>query len=144
MRRIAALLFVLLPAKALGWTFSPIPVCTLRHAGEAAEVVVTFDPGIPEYAISVTLAEGRWPEAPSFAIAFLGPAGTTVTTDRHVLSVDGRSLTVTDRGFGNVLNGLEFNAEAMAAAGATTVRVSLVGAAGPVRAFRDCPAAATS
>jgi hypothetical protein len=144
MRRIAALLFVLLPAKALGWTFSPIPVCTLRHAGEAAEVVVTFDPGIPEYAISVTLAEGRWPEAPVFAIAFLGPAGLTITTDRHVLSADGRTLSVTDRGFGNVLNGLERNAGALATAGGTTAPVSLDGAVEPVRAFRDCPAAATS
>ncbi|PWJ22262.1 excinuclease ABC subunit B [Jannaschia seohaensis] len=142
MRWIAALL--LIPGPALAWEFSPLPVCTLRHAGEAAEVVVTYDPSLPEYAISVTLAEGTWPAAPLFAIAFQGGAALTITTDRHVRSPDGRTLTVTDRGFGNVLNGLEFNGVAQAMSGGRTVPVALDGAAAPVRAFRGCPSLATS
>jgi hypothetical protein len=142
MRWLTALL--LLSTPALAWEFSPTPVCTLRHQDQTAEVVVTYDPALPEYAITVTLAEGTWPDAPAFAIAFLGPFGLTITTDRHVLSDGARRLTVRDRGFGNVLNGMELNRSAIATSGGLEVRVPLDGAADPVRAFRDCPAAVLS
>jgi hypothetical protein len=41
--------------------------------------------------------------------AVRGPRGNMISTSRHALSDDGRTLSVSDRGFGNVLNGLEFN-----------------------------------
>lgn len=133
-----------LPLPAAAWEFSATPVCTLTETTGDAEVTVTYDPSLPEYAITVTLTEGTWDAAPVFAIVFDGPRGLTISTDRHILSGDGRSLTVRDRGFGNVLNGLEFNLTATALSGATAVTLPLTDAAPAVRAFRDCPATITS
>jgi hypothetical protein len=61
-----------------------------------------------------------------------------ISTGRHVLSEDGRTLSVRDRGFGNVLNGLEFNVVALAATGDRVVSIDLDGAAPEVAAFRAC------
>lgn len=139
MRLIAALL-LLLPHPALAWDFAPTPICTLTHRTELAEVTVTFDPALPEYAIRIELLSGTWPMAPEFAIAFSGGAmPLTIRTTRHMLSDGDRVLTVRDRGFGNVLDGLEFQSVARAISGARIVDVPLAGAAGPVRAFRACP-----
>ncbi|MBO6707236.1 MAG: hypothetical protein JJ912_14180, partial [Roseitalea sp.] len=74
------------------------------------------------------------------AMRFDGPIGLTITTDRHIASDEGRSLTVTDSGFGNVLNGLEFNHTATALLGDRAVPVSLDGAAPAVQDFRACAA----
>lgn len=62
----------------------------------------------------------------------------TIGTDRHVLSPDGRSLTVTDTGFGNVLDGLAFNTTATALSGAEALPFDLAGAGPAVEAFRSC------
>ena len=98
---------------------------------------LTYDPDGPLYAITVTLPE-PWPEAPSFAMRFDGPQGRTIATDRHQLSNNGRSLTVTDRGFGNVLDGLQFNVSTTAVSGDTGVTIPLDGAAEEVEKFRTC------
>jgi hypothetical protein len=45
---------------------------------------------------------------------------------------------VSDRGFGNVLDGLEFNQVALAATGDRVVSIDLDGAAPEVAAFRAC------
>lgn len=139
MRRLA-LLFACLATPAGAWEFTPVPVCTLREDGPV-EIEVTFDPRreIP-YAITVTAPE-PWPDAPVFGLRFDGPRGLTITTPRHTLSPDGRSLTVTDRGFGNVLDGLEYNIAATAFTGDASRRFSLDGARDPVRDFRACIAA---
>jgi hypothetical protein len=79
-----------------------------------------------------------WPGSPAFGIRFEGARTLAIGTDRHRLSDDGRTLTVTDTGFGNVLDGLEFNATATATAGGVSVALDLTGAADPVRAFRAC------
>jgi len=131
-----------LPARA--WEFEPLPVCTLRHDGDTLNVVLTYDPSREDaYAIALTRA-APWPDAPLFGLRFDGPLGLLITTDRHVLSEGGRTLTVTDRGFGNVLNGLEFNLAATALTGPVAETVSLDGAAGPVQAFRACRTPALS
>jgi hypothetical protein len=67
-----------------------------------------------------------------------------ITTDRHVLSDGGTSLTVTDRGFGNVLDGLQFNNVATALLGNTAVVIPLANAAEPVARFRACAALPTA
>ena len=70
--------------------------------------------------------------------------GATANTSSHqnaheMLSEDAAArLTVTDRGFGNVLDGLQFNEAATAFSGDTAVTVPLAGASEPVQAFRDC------
>ncbi|MEL6167593.1 MAG: hypothetical protein AAFR35_02800 [Pseudomonadota bacterium] len=132
------LALILTASPAAAWEFSPLPICTLSHATETAEVTVTYDPVLPEpYAIAIT-RDTPWPDAPVFAMRFDGPAGLSISTDRHVVTDEGRTLTVTDRGFGNVLNGLEFNSIATAGAGGEQARFPLGNAAPEVRKFRDC------
>jgi len=62
----------------------------------------------------------------------------TIGTDRHRLSPDGQTLTVTDTGFGNVLDGLAFNRMATALAAETAVPFDLTGARPAVEAVRAC------
>lgn len=131
-------LFALLPAPALAWEFRPDPICTLTHAAEAVQVVVTHDPAQGEYAIALTLPEGAWPPSPAFHIAFAGDRSLTIGTGQHALSDAGRTLTVRDTGFGNVLDGIEFNARALAWSGAQAAEIGLEGAGPAVRAFRAC------
>ena len=139
MRRLICLL-LLLSGPAHAWTFTPLPVCTLSHTEAGLDVVVTFDPRQEApYAITVT-GPDPWPEAAFFGIEFRGTLDLTITTPSHGLSEDRRTLTVTDRGFGNVLDGLEFNAVASLFTGAARKDISLSGAAMPVRDFRSCSA----
>lgn len=125
-----------LPAQAWQAGFEGA-VCTLEHRTAEAEVRLTHDPSLPLYTISITRSL-PWPEAPVFAIRFEGARGLTISTARHVLDEGGRRLTVTDRGFGNVLDGLQFNGRALAIAGDAVVALDLAGAAPEVALFRDC------
>lgn len=137
MRR-AVLPLLILATPAVAWDFTPVPVCTLSHVTGTESLTVTFDPSQPEpYAIAVT-RDAPWPDAPEFAIRFDGARGLTISTNRQSLSDEGRTLTVTDRGFGNVLDGLEFNTTATARSGEADVSFPLGGAAEKVRAFRAC------
>ncbi|MEM7723864.1 MAG: hypothetical protein AAF376_16055 [Pseudomonadota bacterium] len=125
-----------LPAQA--WTAGADgSICTLSHSEAAAEVLLTYDPSGPLYSIAIT-TDAPWPDAPVFAMRFDGGAPLTITTDRHELSPDGRTLTVTDRGFGNVLNGLARNQIALAQAGGAVVAFDLTGAAPEVAVFETC------
>ncbi len=143
MRWAIVVFFGLVAQPAAGWEFSPTPVCTLSHEGAAA-LRITRDPSRPEpYELQITRPEA-WAGAPAFAMRFDGARGMTIATDRHRLSEDLRTLSVTDRGFGNVLDGLEFNHTATALGGADAVMFDLEGAAEAVRAFRECPAAPLS
>ncbi|MGY6410999.1 MAG: hypothetical protein ACXIUV_08255 [Alkalilacustris sp.] len=144
MRTLFALLIGLAAGPAGAWEFSPTPVCTLTHAAEGASLRITHDPRLAEpYALTVNRGAG-WADAPAFGIRFDGARGMTIATDRHRLSPDRRSLSVTDRGFGNVLDGLEFNGTATAMTGADAVAFDLDGAAQAVRAFRNCTEAPLS
>lgn len=139
MFRLAALMaFIASPAPA--WEFSASPLCTLEHATGEVTVRITYDAALPEYTIALTLRDGAWPASDGFSIVFGGGRALTIGTDRHSLSGDGRTLTVTDTGFGNVLNGLEFNSIATAIAGSRRVDIPLQDAGEPVQAFRACPA----
>ena len=137
LRAFAVLLLTATPA--LAWEARSSPVCELTHEGEAGRVRVTYDPAIAEYAIAIT-PDRPWSPGPIFAIRFDGPRGLTISTDRHVIFDSGATLTVTDRGFGNVLNGLEFNDTATALLGDRAVAFALDGAGPAVRAFRACTA----
>lgn len=128
----------LLAAPATAWEFTPTPICTLDHATDDADVTVTYDPGTQEYAITLTRAETPWPTGIIFEIQFSGPRRLSISTTRHELSADGRALTVRDRGFGNVLNGIEFNTTATAIVNGPVISVPLTGAAPEVQKFRAC------
>ncbi len=133
-----ALALILIASPATAWEFTPVPVCTLSHATPEASVTVTYDPRQPEpYAIRIDRA-APWPEAPVFSIDYSGPRALAISTTRHQLSADGTAVTVTDEGFGNVLDGIEFNTTATAILGDARVPFTLDGAAGPVQDFRAC------
>lgn len=118
-------------------------LCTLSHSDENGDVRLTFDPSIPLYTITLT-APDPWPVAPFFSMVFDGGSPNIIRTERHVLSPDRYSLSVSDRGFGNVLDGLQFNATASGISGPAVVTLSLEGAADEVSAFRNCGTAPTA
>ncbi|WP_297618325.1 hypothetical protein [uncultured Roseicyclus sp.] len=142
MRMVLPILFSLCPLPALAWEAGRIgAVCTLTS--QSGDMALTHDPAGPVFSITVTRGE-PWPEAALFGIAFLGGDALTITTDRHIRSDDGLSITVTDRGFGNVLAGMARNATATAFAGQVSLTVSLAGAAPEVAIFAACEAPPTA
>ena len=138
--RLLALLAVL-PCPALAWDFSPVPICTLSHQTPDAEITITFDPAVPEYALFLTRHTGPWPDSDTFTIQFLGGQELAIGTTRQTISPDGRTLSVRDRGFGNVLDGIGQNTSLEAILGDTTVRIGTEDAGPALAAFRDCPSA---
>lgn len=136
MRILIPLLVAALPAAA--WEFTPSPICTITHSEPALDVRMTYDHTTSLYAIAVTHPQG-WPSAPAFSIRFDGAQPNIISTTRH--QTDGATLTVSDQGFGNVLDGLQFNATATAFTATSAATVSLDGAAEPVQRFRDCTTA---
>lgn len=137
MRLIA--LLCLFPLPALGWSFSPDPICTLSHQTDAADITITYDANLPEYALIIELRSVLWPVTPSFDMVFLGSNRLHIGTTQHQLSDDRTTLTVRDSGFGNVLDGLEFGAVGVARADRFMVQLDLDDAPAAVQAFRACP-----
>ena len=135
-----ALTLAALPLPALAWTFSPDPICTLTWSGPDSDVTVTHDASLPEYTITVTSRDFTWPDG-IFYIRFEGARPLTISTDRQTVSDDGTTLTVRDRGFGNVLNGLQFAQSAHAGVAGTEATIDLTGIEPAITAFRACPAA---
>jgi len=139
MRAILPVLLILAALPAVAWEAGRMgAICTLTDP--SGDVVLTHDPSGPVYTITATRAE-PWPEAAIFGIAFQGGAELTITTDRHQRSADGLSITVTDRGFGNVLAGLSQNTTATIFAGEASLTLPLAGAAPEVTIFEACAAA---
>ncbi len=141
-RVIRSLVFVVCCAQsAQAWEFTPGRPCLLTHSTSTAEIELTYDPVTPLYTVTVT-REAPWPDAPFFVMRFEGPNGLTISTDRQEFGGQRRALTVTDRGFGNVLDGLQYNDRAVAILGDVEVSFPLAEAADAVAAFRDCRVAA--
>lgn len=140
MYRILSLVFFSATA-AQAWDFTPGLPCLLTHETPDVQVTLTHDPTLPLYTLTLTQT-APWPRAAVFSMSFSGAAALSIATDRHQLSPDGTALTVTDRGFGNVLNGLQFNDLATAQLGARRIGIPLAGAAEPVAQFRRCEARA--
>lgn len=137
MRTVLALL--LAPFPALAWDFSPDPVCTLTHQSDTALITVTYDPRLPEYALTVALLDADWDGGANFTMNFIGANPLQIGTTQHRFEPDGFTLSVRDKGFGNVLDGLEFNDFVSGQSGVTSFSASLDGAAPAVQAFRACP-----
>ncbi|HLQ19119.1 MAG TPA: excinuclease ABC subunit B [Tabrizicola sp.] len=136
MRAVLALVFLTAPAQA--WDFTATPVCTILNDTPGLSLRVTFDPSLTEpYAITLTRPTA-WPPTETFGLRFTGPQAMTIGTARHRLSADGRTLTVSDTGFGNVLDGLAFNGTATAIAAGSEIEIDLSGARPAVEAFRAC------
>jgi len=137
MRPVIAL--ILLTSSAHAWDFTPAPVCTIFNDTAALSIRVTFNPSQPQpYVIALTRPE-PWPATETFGLRFDGgSAAMTIGTTRHSLSPDARTLTVSDTGFGNVLDGLALNLTATALAGDMQIPFDLAGARPAVDAFRAC------
>lgn len=135
MRLIFVLAFLATPASA--WEFTPGAICVLTHGEKGAWMRLTYDPTGPLYSITVTRT-APWQVGATFSMRFDGAYPLTITTDQQKISTDGTALTVTDTGFGNVLDGLQFNRSATAILGTDAVIFSLAGAFDPVAAFRVC------
>lgn len=133
------LLLTLLASPADAWEFTLGLTCVLTHETPEAEIELTYDPTQPLYSVTVR-QNTPLPEGGVFSMRFDGPAGLTISTTRHSLSSDGRAVTVVDTGFGNVLDGLQFNTTATALLGDRAISFPLAGAAKPVSAFRLCQA----
>ncbi|MEM9496658.1 MAG: hypothetical protein AAGA28_01960 [Pseudomonadota bacterium] len=131
------------PTAAAAWDFTPGLPCRLVHQTADAKIGLTYDPVLPVYTVTVTRS-APWPNAGYFGMRFDGPQGRRIGTDRHRLSANGRALSVADVGFGNVLDGLQYNRSVTATSGGAAVTFSLDGAAGPVAEFRACAAGAPS
>ncbi|MEL6409382.1 MAG: hypothetical protein AAFY09_00900 [Pseudomonadota bacterium] len=137
--RTAFVLFVMTAQTAHAWEFTPGIPCRLTHETARAGIELTYDPTGSLYTLTIT-RDAPWPDEDRFEMRFDGPRGLRIGTDRHALSNNGRSLSVADAGFGNVLDGLQFNDTATAITGDTEVTFPLAGASEPVAAFRACEA----
>jgi hypothetical protein len=133
-------ILVLLATPAHAWEFAPVPVCTLSHKTADLSVRITYDPEVPIYEMSVSLKSDRWPKSAAFSITFTGGHALRIVTDSHRLSQDRQTLSVSDDGFGNVLDGVQFNTLAKARAGTRLAIIPLKDAAPAVQRFRSCPA----
>ena len=128
---------VLAAQPALAWEFMPNPICTVSHETSEVTFKMTFDHASRLYALDLTTPD-PWPSHPVFSIRFEGPRGLTISTTRQTYSKDRRTLTATDTGFGNVLNGLEFNRVATPMIGPLAIDIPLDGAAPEIASFRKC------
>lgn len=131
-------LILLLATPVQAWDFTPTPICTILNDTPGLSIRVTYDPSQAQpYAITLSRPD-PWPTTETFGLRFDGPAAMTIGTNRHQLSPDGRTLTVTDTGFDNVLDGLALNGTATALAGDAALPFDLTGARPAVEAFRAC------
>ncbi len=133
MRLVISLLILPFPAQA--WDHTIGDICTLSHQTETATIHLTYDPAKPLYTLKVT-REGGWPQSPFFGMRFDGRQPNAISTNRHVHQED--AVFVADVGFGNVLDGLQFNDTAYALTEGEFAAFPLDGAAPHVQAFRDC------
>ncbi|MFK7838230.1 MAG: hypothetical protein AB8B60_18630 [Sulfitobacter sp.] len=138
MRSLAFLLALIAFANtAAAWEFTPGTPCLLTHEASDVAIELTYDPTGPLYSISLTQATAFVP-APVFSMTFGGTTPLTISTGTHRLNDANRTLTVTDRGFGNVLNGLQFGTEVRATLGDQVIMFPLINASEAVAAFRAC------
>ena len=135
MRILIALLA--LSTSAAAWEFTPGAVCLLTHTEPGVAVALTHDPAGPLYTITITRSQ-PWPDGPVFSMQFDGPRPIAISTTAQEFSADRRAVRVRDTGFGNVLDGLQFNETARALLGGASEEMSLAGAAEPVEKFRAC------
>jgi len=138
MRVFLASLWIFSATQAVAWEFIPGAPCKLSASQPDLDIELTHDPLAPLFTMTLT-RKTPWTDAQVFSITFVGASTFTISTDQHDISADKRTLSVADRGFGNVLRGMEFNQRAVASLGPDALSIDLADAAGPTRAFRDCP-----
>lgn len=144
MRKALTILSIAIAGPTAAWEFTETDICTVTHTDPQAQVTLTFNPAASIYDIALQLDGQTWGDGAQFRILFEGAKTISIGTTRQILSDDRTTLNVSDRGFGNVLDGLQFNDVMTATLGEQAVAISLDGAAEPLAAFRLCPTIATS
>ena len=134
-------LFLFLATPAAAWDFAPGLPCLLTHEEPGLEVLLTHDPTQPLYSITLTRSQ-PWGAGDVFSIAF--DNGPTISTSRQERSADGRALTVSDAGFGNVIAGIIAGGTATAILGDDSVSFSLSDAAEPTLNYARCEPVASA
>ncbi len=133
-----------LASSAVAWEFAETDVCTVTHDSTDMGVVLVFDPAASLYTITLTQPQNTWATDDNFRLRFDGPRALIIGTDRHVYGDEGRSLSVSDSGFGNVLDGIALNESMTALVGDQSVSLSTADAGEAMQAFRACPSAPIS
>lgn len=133
-----SLLLISLASPAMAWDIrTEGGLCIVEHESPALDLVMTLDPTGPLYTLSLTQPQA-WDDGPVFSMRFEGARGLSISTTRQVIEDNGQTLSVSDTGFGNVLDGLEFNETAVAQLGTDDIAIDLEGAAPVIEAFRAC------
>lgn len=134
-----ALIFACFPLPAAAWEFSPDPICTLSHQTDDVAFVITHDVANRTYTLEMTLLNSMWDPSPTFGITYSGSLPINIGTTQHRITNDSKTLSVSDSGFGNVLDGLEFNHTATATTQTQSLSLRTRGIEKPLKAFRACP-----
>lgn len=129
---------------AAAWAFEETDICTVSHVSPELSVVLTYDPAAVVYTITLSRPVVTWPQSESFRLRFDGARPLIIGTDRHQLSEDRHSISVSDSGFGNVLDGIQFNDAMIALVGDDEISLSTADADAAMQAFRACPTAPVS
>ncbi|MEM7243261.1 MAG: excinuclease ABC subunit B [Pseudomonadota bacterium] len=123
---------------ASAWTFSPDPICRVTEKQQLIEIDLTYDHATEIYAIAFTKTEAPWAQSQEFSIRFEGPRPKLIRTNRHQFSADGFTLTASDTGFGNVLDGLQYNTLAALQTGDERIFIQIHKSFPAIEAFRKC------
>lgn len=142
--KVALAALCLCATQSIAWEFTETTICTVTHNSADLRVELIFDPAASLYEIALIRPDTPWAQADAFRLQFDGPRPLIIGTDRHERTPDGSRLSVTDTGFGNVLDGLQFNDTMTARNGDQTVSVETTDATAALEAFRDCPSTPTS
>ncbi len=120
------------------WTFTPSPICTVEHQTELIELELTYNHASGVYALKLTKPELTWDASRKFSMRFEGSKPIFISTTNHEFSSDMKSLIASDSGFGNVIDGLQFNTLAAAITDNERIFIPLTGAEPKIDAFRNC------
>lgn len=138
-KSLLAFLLLIPSLVSASWRFDETTACVITGETPETVVVVIHDYQAGRYTIAVSQTGQTWTPGPDLSIAFQGGRELVIGTDQHFLSDEGDVLMVTDRGFGNVLDGMQFNQRMTINTGEHIVKIDLNGAAAAVAEFRDCP-----
>ena len=134
----ALFIFLMSTSAAFAWNFTPDPICRVTEKQDLLEINLTYDHATEIYAIAFTKSEAPWEQGAQFSIRFEGPRPKLIRTNRHEFSADGYTLTASDTGFGNVLDGIQYNTLAAIQTGDERIFIQIHKSFPAMEAFRKC------
>lgn len=138
MRMALTLITFFCASAAQAWVYDGRADCSVRHQTDKLGILLSYAPQTGLYSIAITRWDKAWAGGNRFSMKFDGPKPIFITTDRHELAQNKTTVIASDTGFGNVLDGLEFNFVAAAQLGRERVTIPLKGAKSEIAKFREC------